>query len=371
MATKRRESRSEYMEWAKLSAAAPFNLAVSGVSNLPFSTLPVALEDLEITGPDPYGSAQLKERLAAKAGVAVANVVTAAGTAMADHLAIAALIDVGDEVLIEQPSYSPLLSTIEYLGANVRRFPRRFEAGWAIELDAVEAAMTEATKLVVVTNYHNPSGVRTADGTLSRLAELAARRGAWVLVDEVYLDACFDPGARSAFHLSDNIVATGSLTKAYGLSGLRCGWILAPREVARRAWRLNDLYGATPVHLGEQVSVIALDNLDRIAEQVAARLKRNRALLDRLLDSRDELECVRPEAGTIVFPRLRGVSVDDTERFVALLRERYETSVVPGRYFDAPRHFRLGIGGDTEVVGEGLARIGAALDEFARERDSG
>lgn len=364
MSSHRRDSRSVYMEWAKLSSAAPFNLAVSGVSDLPLTALPVELGDLEITGPDPYGYVPLKERLAAKAGVSTENIVTATGTSLADHLAIAALIEPGDEVLIERPSYAPLLATLQYLGARLRRFSRRFEGGWSIDLDAVAAALGDATRLVVITNYHNPSGVRSDDRTLRELAAMAARRGAWLLVDEVYLEACFDPEARSAFHCGENVVATGSLTKAYGLSGLRCGWIIAPPEVARRARRINDLYGATPVHLGERVSVIALDYLDEIAAAAASRLQRNRRLLDRFLDSRDDLEVVRPGAGTIVFPRLAGATKEKTEQFLRMLRERYETSVVPGRFFEAPRHFRLGIGGDTRTVAGGLERLGDCLDEI-------
>lgn len=368
MSSKRRESRSVYMEWAKLSAAATFNLATSGVSNLPFSALPVALDDLEITGVDPYGYSPLKERLAAKAGVASENIVTAAGTSMANHLAMAGLLEPGDEVLIEQPGYDPLISAAHYLGARVRRFSRRFDRGWELEPEVVDAAMSEETRLVVVTNYHNPTGVRTSDQVLAEIATLAARRGAWLLVDEVYLEACFDPDALSAFHLGPNVVATGSLTKAYGLSGLRCGWIIAPPEEALRMQRINDLYGATPVHLGERVSVIALDHLEEIWAAAEERLEKNRELLDRFLDGRGDLELVRPAAGTIVFPRLAYRDESDTERFLAMLRERYETSVVPGRFFEEPRHFRLGIGGASAMVEEGLERLGRALDELA---DSG
>jgi aspartate/methionine/tyrosine aminotransferase len=193
------------------------------------------------------------------------------------------------------------------------------------------------------------------------LGEIARRAGARVLVDEVYLEALFDSQARSAFHLGEHFVATSSLTKAYGLSGLRCGWILAAPELAERMWRLDDLFGVIPAHAAERLSVIALDHLEEIAAQVRLLLAKNRALLERFLDSRNDLLAVRPEAGTIVFPRLVSGSVD---RLCALLREKYEASVVPGRFFEMPEHFRLGIGGDTGELAEGLRRLGAALDEL-------
>jgi aspartate/methionine/tyrosine aminotransferase len=178
-------------------------------------------------------------------------------------------------------------------------------------------------------------------------------------VDEVYLELLFEhPGA---FSLGETFIVTSSLTKAYGLSGLRCGWILAAPEIARRIWRLNDLFAATPAHPAERISVMAFDHLQNFRARTSALLARNRPLLDSFLDSRPDLQCFRPSAGTIVFPRLeRG----DPDAFFQLLREKYETSVVPGKFFEMPRHFRLGIGGETEELRAGLERLGAALDEF-------
>lgn len=363
----RRESRSPYMAWAKLHAHARFDLAASGVGSLPLAELPVAPEEvlaaLEITGEAGYGYPPLIERLAARAGVATENVVCATGTSMANHLALASVLDPGDEVLIEQPTYELLVSAARYLGAEVRRFPRRFENGWAVDPAAVERALTPRTRLVVVTNLHNPTGVRTPDEVLARLAALAGRQDARLLVDEVYLEACFDAPGRSAFHLGPNVVATASLTKAYGLSGVRCGWVLAPPALAERMRRLDDLYGASAAHPAERLSVLALDHLAPIAERARTRLAANRTLAERFLDARSELAAVRPEAGTIVFPRLLRGDVDELCR---VLRERYDTSVAPGRFFEEPRHFRLGLGAETGVVEEGLRRLGLALDELVR-----
>lgn len=354
------------MEWAKLHAPARFDLAASGVGSLALSGLPVPPEEvlaaLEITGVPGYGYPPLTERLAARAGVAAESVVCATGTSMANHLALAAVLDPGDVVLIEQPTYELLVSAAQYLGAKVQRFRRRFEHGWAIDPAAVEQAMTPGTRLVVVTNLHNPTGVHTPEEVLARLAAVAGRRDARLLVDEVYLEACFDPAARSAFHLGPNVLATASLTKAYGLSGLRCGWVLAPPALAQRMRRLDDLYGASAAHPAERLSVLALDHLGPIAERARTRLAANRALVHRFLDARADLAAVRPEHGTILFPRLASGGVEELCR---VLRERYDTSVVPGRFFGEPEHFRLGIGAETEVVEEGLRRLGLALDDLA------
>lgn len=354
---------SPYMEWAKTRAHARFNLAASGLTSYPLAELPVRLEDLELTGPAGYGYEPLERLLAAHCGVPAECVVAATGTSMANHLAMAATFEPGDEVLIEHPTYELLVTTALYLGAEVRRFARRFEDGFCLDPREVERQVTPRTRLIVATNLHNPSGVLTETHTLGQIGEIARSVGARVLVDEVYLEAVFPTPPRSAFHLGETFLSTSSLTKVYGLSGLRCGWVLAEPALARRMWRLNDLFGASAAHPAERLSLIALKHFDRIAARARTLLEANRPLLDRFLDSRNDLRAVRPQAGTIVFPRLLRGSV---EALCALLRERYETSVVPGRFFEMPQHFRVGIGGNTRTVAEGLERLAAALDQLAR-----
>jgi aspartate/methionine/tyrosine aminotransferase len=365
MSPQRREIRSAYIEWAKLRSKARFNLAVSDVLAFPLAELHPRIEDLEIAGMGGYGFAPLQEKLSAKSGVPADCIVHSQGTSMANHLAMAALLEPGDEVLIEEPSYEAILSTAEYLGAKVRRFPRKFDSGFQLDPREVERAISPRTRLIVITNLHNPTGMRAPDAKLRIVGEIAKSLGAHVLVDEVYLETCFDSPWQSAFLLGPNFVATGSLTKAYGLSGLRCGWIFAAKALAERMWRLNDLFGVVAPHPVELLSVLALDHLPQIAQRAKQILDPNRALLKQFFGSRKDLLAIWPESGTIAFPQLIS---GHTDAFCQLLRDKYETSVVPGRFFGAPEHFRVGVGGKTEDVREGLARIGAALDELAAKR---
>jgi aspartate/methionine/tyrosine aminotransferase len=364
MSPQRREIRSAYIEWAKLRSTARYNLATSDVLKFPLSELPVRIEDLRISGSDGYGYRPLLERLSAKANVPIENIVHSQGTSMANHLAMAALIEPGDEVLIEEPSYQAIVSTAEYLGAKVRRFPRKFESGFQLDPREVERSVSPRTRLIVLTNLHNPSGVRAPDAVIRMVGEIARSLGAHVLVDEVYLEACFDASQQSAFLLGQNFLATSSLTKGYGLSGLRCGWIFAAKPLVERMWRLNDLFGVMGAHVAEMLSVIALDHLPQITARANKLLTANRALLKDFLGSRKDLLTIRPEAGTVAFPQLASGHAD---AFCQLLHEKYDTSVVPGRFFDAPEHFRIGIGGETEDVRQGLLRVAAALDELAEK----
>src|ERR1017187_6374723 len=319
-----RHKQSEYMHWAKTQSRARFNLATSGVGAFPLGELG-GLPPLEINGDNSYGYAPLKQAIAGRyavdadcvvtaAGTSGANylafatlldagdevlvehpaygllvdaleyvgavvkrfartpeggyavdadcVVTAAGTSGANYLAFATLLDAGDEVLIEHPAYGLLVDALEYVGAVVKRFARTFEGGYAVDPEVVRRAVTPGTKLIVVTNLHNPSSVLTGEDVLREIGEIARGVGARVLVDEVYLDAVYENTPRTAFHLGAEFVVTSSLTKVYGVSGLRCGWILAEAELARAMWRMNDVFAATPVHPGELLSVAVFGQLD-------------------------------------------------------------------------------------------------------------
>ena len=349
---------SAYMNWAKTRSVAKYNLATSGLGNVKLSELRVSLDDIEITDGG-YGYQPLIQSIATRYRVAPEEVVTAAGTTFANHLAMAALIKPGDEILFEHPAYEPMLALARYLGADVKRFSRQFEDNFQPE--DLYARVTPKTRLIVITNLHNPSGVLIDDSRMKQIGEIARRVGARVLVDEVYMETLFEDSPPTSFHLGEEFVVTSSLTKAFGLSGLRCGWILAQRDLAKRMWLLNDLFAATAVHAGERLSMVAIQQLEGIGERAKQLLDRNRQILNDFLDTREDLEVVRPEFGTVMFPRVRhGTS----ERLCDLLREKYETSVVPGIFFEMPAHFRIGIAGDTEVLKAGLERLEQALNSF-------
>jgi Aspartate/tyrosine/aromatic aminotransferase len=358
----RANAHSPYMRWAKLHSGAKHNLATSGMASYSIAKLGIP-QGLDINGPNSYGYAPLVEAIARRFGVPRECVFTTAGTAMANHLALAATTEPGNEILAEQPTYEPLPSAAKYLGLKISRFQRPFSAKFQPDLGDLERNLTPATKLIVLTNLHNPSGVLMSNETVRQVGQLAGRVGARVLVDEVYLEMLYDVRPQTAFLLDpERFVVTSSLTKAYGLSGLRCGWVFAAKEVVERIWAINDLYSATPVFAGEQLSVIAFENLERIGQEMKQMLAENHELLKDFYASREDLEVVPPEHGTVSFPRLLKGKVED---LLGLLRQEFETTVVPGSFFESPQHFRVGIGGKTEDVGVALQQLGNGLDRLA------
>jgi aspartate/methionine/tyrosine aminotransferase len=344
-----RHKQSEYMHWAKTQSRARFNLATSGVGAFPLRELG-PLPELQINGDNSYGYGPLKQAIADRHGVDPDCVVTAAGTSMANYLAFATLLDPGDEVLIEHPAYGLLVDALQYVGAGVKRFARREENGYAVDVQEVRRAITPKTKLIVVTNLHNPSSVLTSVATLRELGALGVR----VLVDEVYLDAVYENKPPTAFHLGPQFVVTSSLTKIYGVSGLRCGWVLAQPDLARAMWRLNDLFAATPEHPSELLSVAVFENLARVRERSRKIVEADRKVLAGFLERETAVSAAKTAFGTTCFLHLLRGNADE---FLAGLRAEQETSAVPGRFFEMPNHFRIGMGVNTEMFAEGLRRL--------------
>lgn len=349
------------MHWAKTRQAARFNLAVSGVPSVTFADLGATSADLELSGASFYGWPALMEALARHTGVPSDHIVHAVGTSMANYLALAVCLAPGDDVLIEDPTYELLVDAARYTRATIRRFPRPRALGFQPDLAALKAALTPRTRLVVLTNLHNPSSARLSDETLLTIVDLAAGVGARVLVDEVYLDAAAEAGVipRPAHLLDERILVTSSLTKVYGLSGLRCGWVLAAPDLVEKMWRLNDLFGVIPAHTAERLSVIAFRETDRLRSRALAILEANRRSWDDFARSRPELESVPLTCGTVTFPRLKEGSVDT---LCEVLRLMHETTVAPGHFFGQPDSFRVGFGTQPATFAEGLRRLGLALD---------
>lgn len=358
----RSDAHSPYMEWAKLYSTAKFNLATSGVASLPLAELGVTMDQLEINGPSIYSYAPLLEAIALRYNVAQECVVSAVGTSLANYLALAATTEPGDEILVEQPTYELILSTAKYLGLAIKRFPRRAENHFAIDPADVQRNITPRTRVIAICNLHNPTGALAPDAILREVGALARTVGAHVLVDEVYREMLFESAPASAFHIDpERFIVTNSLTKAYGLSGLRCGWVLASPNLAKRMFRINDLHGATFAHPAELLSVIAFEKLPQIAAQMKSMLENNRRLLRDFLLARDDLDYFWPDYGAIVFPRLRS---GDAKTFCEILRHDFETTVVPGGFFESPDRFRVGVGTPTKSVRESLQQLGLGLDRY-------
>jgi len=352
----------EYMEWAKERTPGPkYNLAQSGAPSLGAAELGLEIEDLRFRQDGGYGDRTLLSALASRYGVPEDEIVLASGSSLANALAYGVLLEPGDLVLVERPCYESLATIPRMHGADVRFVDRSPENGFALPVEAIEAGLTDGARLVVLTDFHNPSGVPTDDDAIRRVAAAAERTGAWVMVDEVYRD--FRPGpVTTTRSLGDRVLATSSLTKVYGLGGIRAGWAFVPADLAADMLRLHDYLGVVfPVPCAA-IAVKALARADAIRDAHREVGRRGLEIVRPWLEARDDLRLYGTGPGLVCFPRVTsGVS---TAALVSHLEREAETTVVPGEAFDMPGFMRIGYGLDEEILREGLRRIGQALDEL-------
>jgi aspartate/methionine/tyrosine aminotransferase len=361
-------SLAPYLHWAKTRDTPPIDLAGSNLLHCTMDELPGAREALDLSTPSGDGYQPLVQAIADRYSTTPDRITTAPGCSGANLVAIAALVGAGDDVLVEQPTYDPLLGVCRLMGASIRRFARRFETGYAVDADEVRRLITPRTRLVILSRPHNPTGAVVPDDTLVEVGRLAAAVGAWVLVDEVYLDAANLTAERRARHrpaagLDGPFISTSSLTKSYGLAGLRCGWAVAPAEISERLRRTRDLVDVVSSAPSDRLSALAFGMRDRLGARTKGLLGQNTAIMREFLAVHPQLEAALPPHTSITFPRLRAVA--DAGPFVERLLREEGVAVAPGRFFDAPSHFRVSLAGQTDILRDGLARLGRVLERSA------
>jgi aspartate/methionine/tyrosine aminotransferase len=284
--------------------------------------------------------AQLYER------VQPADVLTLAAAEEGIFIAYHALLAAGDHVVVEAPCYGSAIEVARSTGADVSLWQRRHEDGWAYDLDALERLLRSDTRLIYVNSPHNPTGTQMPRAVLERVVELANERSIVLFTDEVYRGLEHDPADRlpAACDVYDRAVSLNTVSKAYGLPGLRIGWLASrDRELLDRIRELKLYTTICSSAPSELLVALALRHADELVERSRRLVLQNLPLVEAFLERRHELfEWVRPTAGPIGFPRVAGDF--DVERWCEQTAERADVLVLPGTVYEEPRHVRLGFG---------------------------
>lgn len=357
---------SPYIAWTRSHAGIRYNLARSGMPACRLDRLGATLDDVLAPGAYDDGWPRLVDAIAVRYGVTPGHVVVTTGATLGNHVAMAALLAPGDEALVEHPVYEPLALVPHHLQARVVPLPRRAESGWALRIDDVRERISPRTRLVVISDLHNPTGALLDDPTLDALASLADEHGFHVLIDEVYLELTHPQ--RTAASRSPWFVTTRSLTKAFGLDALRVGWILAEPALAVRIRRMHDLFASSVAHPSERLALLALERADAMLAPTLALLAHNRARAEAFVAAQPRLSWTPPPAGTVGFVRLdggegavAGAGDASVDALATRLEQEHATAIAPGRFFGAADHFRLGWSMPAEIFEAGLERLAAAL----------
>lgn len=353
-----------------------FNLSESGVHPLTMGEL------LALAGADvdhlllgygqSNGSIELRHLIAHHyRGATEANVVVTNGSAEANFVAMWRLVEPGDAVAVVVPAYMQTPGLAHALGAEVREIPLRLELGWQPDPDEIAARVTEKTRVIVVTNPNNPTGSILNADARKALVQAADRVGAWILADEVYAGAERNAQQTLSFYGDyPRVVATGSLSKAYGLPGLRIGWIVSPAELAEHMWARTDYTTISPGELTDRLACLALrpDVRPRILERTRAYLASGFEILESWLGE-NGFSWQAPDAGAICFAKY-DVPVNST-MLAERLRVDQSVLIVPGDHFGIDGYIRFGYGLPEPSLHAALARVSTTLDALGRPETVG
>ena len=348
-----------------------FNLSESGVHPLLVSEL-LSLADL---GPETLdvplgygqsnGSDDLRTLIAdLYTDATETSVLVTVGGAEANFTAFWELMEPGASVAVMLPNYMQVPGLLESFGGHIHPFHLVEEKGWQPDLNELEKGLRDGARFILITNPNNPTGAVLDNTSMSGIVALADRYGAWILADEVYRGAELSgPETPSFWGLHDRVLVTNSLSKAYGLPGVRIGWIVGPAKMAESLWGRTDYTTITPASLSDVLARVALEPTTRLKILARTReiLTNNLALLTSWMDAReDQFRYRPPDAGAICYTRYR-TSINSTE-FAESLRTEQDLLVVPGDHFGMDHYLRFGFGLPAAELEEALARLASAFD---------
>ena len=348
-----------------------FNLSESGVHPLSVSELlslasqqPDTL-DIRLGYGQSNGSDELRNLIAdLYPGATEASVLVTTGGSEANFTAFWELMEPEALVAVMLPNYMQVPGLLESFGAQIHPFHLVEEKGWQPDLNELEKGLKEGARFILITNPNNPTGAVLDDTSVSGIIALAERHGAWILADEVYRGAELDgPETPSFWGLYDRVLVTHSLSKAYGLPGLRIGWVVGPAEMMEALWGRTDYTTIAPASLSDALARVALTPATR--SKILARTRRiltdNLALLSSWMDGQaGRFRYRSPDAGAICYTRYRA-PINSTAFADTLLTEM-DLLVVPGDHFGMDHYLRLGFGPPARELEEALERMAAAFD---------
>jgi len=342
-----------------------FNLSESSIADKRLSDLKLTVPDLNLLYCEHRGATGLRALIAAEGqGLEPDDVLITTGAAGALFIISTSLLSAQDHLVVIRPNYATNLETSRAIGCPISFIDLAFEDGFAIDFDRLAAAITPKTRMVSVTCPHNPTGVALSEAELLRLVALTRQAGCYLLVDETYRDLTYGAALPLAASLGDHVISVSSLSKAYGVPGIRVGWLIT------RDPTLQETFLAAK----EQISICGSVIDEWVAEQVLARraeilgptlveMRRRLAVVADWMAGEDLLDWVAPTGGVVCFPRMTAEPPGGVEGFYRRLLEDHGAYVGPGHWFEMPdRYFRLGYGWPTsEELEAGLAAISNAL----------
>ncbi len=299
-------------------------------------------------------------------GATLDNVEVTNGGSEANFVSIYSMLEPGDEVVIVLPNYQQIWGLACSLGMVVKEVRLREDRDWALDVDGMEAAVSSKTRMIVVCNPNNPTGAILTAKEMDTVVRMAARAGAWILADEIYQGSERSGQTTSTFYgRYDRVIITNGLSKAYGLPGLRIGWIVAPKEVVAKMWSYHDYTTIAPGTLSDTLARVALspEGRSRCLERTRGICRANFPLFRSWMEQRGALfRMIDPKAGAIAYVRYN-LQLNSTRIMQRLLDEK-SVLIVPGDHFGMDSFLRIGYGPPPDYLAEALGKINDLLQSL-------
>jgi aspartate/methionine/tyrosine aminotransferase len=349
-----------------------YNISESGVKSLTLEELLspeelVRLAKTKLGYIQTDGTQELKETICTHyTEAAPENILVTSGSAEANFLLMWSLIEPGDEVIFMLPNFMQIHGLMKSFGGKVKTFFLKEDLDWNPDLDELKTLVTKNTKLIVVTNPNNPTGGQLSEESRQAILELSRWADAWLVSDEVYQGAEYDGIITPSFWGTyKKAIVTNGLSKAYGLPGLRVGWMVAPPDIASTAWSYKDYTTITISALSDRLARVVLspEKRNSILERTRQIIRANFSILESWMDKQEGLfQCTPPRAGAIAFPRYN-LDINATE-LAHRIREEKGVLIQPGDQFEVDYHIRFGLGEDANFLITALDLVGELLDEL-------
>ncbi len=344
-----------------------YNLSESSVTDLKMGELNLSLSNLTLEYIGHRGMPEIRELIVKEYNnLDKKNVLLTNGAAGALFIINTSLLTANDHLIVVSPNYATNIEVPKTIGCSINFIHLMFEDEWKLDPQKIEAAIQPNTKLISITSPHNPTGMVMTEKEIDAVIRIAEQHNIYLLVDETYRDACFKTPYPVSASKSKKVISVSSLSKAFGLPGLRIGWLICSNEIMiERFLAAKEMIYICNSALDEEVAYQFYQHKDKFATTINEKVLQNFKLLNEWLQQETRMEAVLPQGGVVCFPRFKKELTIDTEKFYTVLMNKYKTMVGAGHWFNMPdRYMRIGFGWTNDTIfKQGLENISAAMDE--------
>lgn len=346
------------------------NLSESSFTDQKLSDLGIAINNLTLFYGDHKGKPELRELIAADACVTADEVLVTSGAATALFIVATSLLNKQDRLVVAKPNYATNIETPKTIGAEIAYINLNFDDAFELDISSLEKLITDNTKLVSLTYPHNPTGAVINENKLREIINIIKQKNTFLLLDETYREMNFEEKLPVAASLSNNVISISSMSKSYGLPGIRIGWILCKnKQLMEMFLAAKEQICITNSVIDEAIACEYLKRKEQLFAPVKKTIAKNFSVLKKFMSTQNILEWVEPKGGCVCFPRIKKDIKLNIDKFHNILLHKYSTYIGKGHWFDEEANYmRIGYSWDkTEKLQKGLNNIVRAIEEAADE----